>query len=151
MSGPRNDARIVGQIEVSGYTSMPVTDASLRDSAAIEDLWRACTPETLRQRFHNTVNPHTPGPFMRYLVSDDEHVKSWAVWHDGRMVAVGSGWHSDTRSELALLVRTDMQRKGIGTALTQATKLALRRVPELVALTELDNSGAVFLKRLLVS
>lgn len=151
MFGPRNDARIVGQIEIAGYAPMAVAEVSLQDSAAIGDLWRACTPETLRRRFHNTVNLHTPGPFMRYLVSDDNNATSWAVWNDGRMVAVGSGWHSVTRSELALLVRTDMQRKGIGTALTEATRVALRGVPELVALTELDNSGAVFLKRLLVS
>jgi GNAT superfamily N-acetyltransferase len=124
------------------------------DSAAIDQLFAAMSPENRYRRFHAAA-AKISAAMRRYLLDLDglQRVAFVAEVADGGgMRAVGIGRYAavgSSQAELAVAVADDYHRRGIGTALMQRTASAARAAGYRTLQAEVlpENTAAISLMR----
>ncbi|QID17349.1 GNAT family N-acetyltransferase [Nitrogeniibacter mangrovi] len=131
---------------MNSESKWPVVVAELNRSADLRDFIAGLAVDDIRARFNASLLPEVlpgmlaPAPSSGFI--------NLGAWKQGRLVGTAVLAHEeDDRYELAVLVRSNMKRRGIGTALTlealrNAARLDAGRV---VAHVRASNTAALAL------
>jgi len=94
----------------------PITEADRLD---VEDLWRRCDKESLFRRFMSGMSTEPSALSINFLVGCDGDSRiGVAAWYEGKIVGVAHGVRvADNKCDLAALVATDWQGRGVGARL----------------------------------